>query len=135
MAPPGDLDALSPTELKALVLELLSKVAALERTVAAQRAVQGLRGFPRSGPGAAGPLHPLSPGALADTGRAPDRSAAAGWGRWSLRAGAAPLCAGPVSSGASHRAALSGAAADHRPGHLHTAGHAPADRGPAALPR
>src|SRR3954452_479110 len=36
MAPPGDLDALSPTELKALVVELLGKVAALEQTVAAQ---------------------------------------------------------------------------------------------------
>jgi Transposase IS66 family len=38
MAPPSDLDALSSTELKALVLELLGKVAALEQTVAAQRA-------------------------------------------------------------------------------------------------
>jgi len=37
MAPPGDLDALSPTELKARVLELLGKVAALEQTVAVQR--------------------------------------------------------------------------------------------------
>src|SRR3954467_4466346 len=38
MALPGDLDALSPTELKALVIELLGRVAALEQTVAAQRA-------------------------------------------------------------------------------------------------
>src|SRR5918993_94865 len=32
MASPDDLDALSPTELKALVIELLGKVAALEKT-------------------------------------------------------------------------------------------------------
>src|SRR5919202_1547726 len=165
MAPPGDLDALSPTELRALVVRLLGKVAALEQTVAAQRAeterdgegqraeaaqpsqgpprpgdaarrrrrpghrghgaarlaVQGLCRFPRSGSGAAGPLHPLSPGALAHTGRAADRGAAAGRDRWPFRARAAPLRPGPVPSRAGQRAAPGGAIAGHRPGHLQAA--------------
>ena len=54
MASPGDLDARSPTELKALVLELLGKVAALEQTVAAQRAeiarLKGLKTRPQLKP-------------------------------------------------------------------------------------
>jgi uncharacterized small protein (DUF1192 family) len=37
MVPPADPDTLSPAELKALVVELLGKVAELEERVAAQR--------------------------------------------------------------------------------------------------
>src|SRR5215204_2407636 len=54
MVLPGDLDALCPTELKALVVQLLGKVAALEQTVAAQRAeivrLKGLKGRPQLKP-------------------------------------------------------------------------------------
>src|SRR3954464_10311431 len=54
MASPSDLDALSPTKLKALVLELLGKVAALEKTVAAQRTeiarLKGLKSRPQLKP-------------------------------------------------------------------------------------
>src|SRR5918997_1983386 len=54
MASPGDLDALSPTELNALVVQLLGKVAALEQTVAAQRTeiawLKGLKSRPQLKP-------------------------------------------------------------------------------------
>ena len=66
MAPPGDLDTLSPTELKALVLELLGKVATLEETVAAQRAeiarLKGLKARPGLNPsGMEGASEPKPP--------------------------------------------------------------------------
>ena len=54
MASPVDPDALSPAELKALVAELLAKLAELERTVAAQREeiarLKGLKGRPKIKP-------------------------------------------------------------------------------------
>src|SRR3954467_11735045 len=69
MASPDDLDALSPTEVKALVVELLGKVAALEQTVAAQRAeiarLKGLKSRPQLKPSgmekASEPKPPSSP--------------------------------------------------------------------------
>ena len=54
MVPPVDPDALSPAELKALVVELLAKVAEYERTVAAQREeiarLKGLKSRPKIKP-------------------------------------------------------------------------------------
>src|SRR5215207_484534 len=54
MVPAADPDTLSPAELKALVVELLAKVAEFERTVAAQREeiarLKGLKSRPKIKP-------------------------------------------------------------------------------------
>ena len=164
MALPGDLDALCPTELKALVVPLLGKVAALEQTVAAQRAeivrLKGLKGRPQLKPsgmeeasepkppsppkGRRGPVtprvavedqvieaaappgsrfkgyadflvqdlvlrarcHPLSPGALADTGRPPGCGGRCRSGSRPLRAGACAALCCPSTITGSPRVAL-----------------------------
>jgi hypothetical protein len=47
MSPPPDLDTLSPTELKSLVLALLARVTELERVVVSQRdEIARLKGMP-----------------------------------------------------------------------------------------
>src|SRR3954453_23354663 len=77
MAPPGSLDALSPTELKALVLELLGKVAALEQTVAAPRAeiarLKGLKGRPALKPSGMEDASEPKPPSLSQGRRSPVR--------------------------------------------------------------
>ena len=102
---------------------------------AGRLAVQGLRDFRGAGPGAARPGDPLSPGALADAGRADGGGAAAGGHRRPFRAGAAPLRADAVPSGPGDGAAAGGAAAGDRRQHLQAAGDAPADRSAGRLSR
>ena len=194
MVPAADPDTLSPAELKALVVELLAKVAELERTVAAQREeiarLKGLKGRPPIKPSgmeqASEPKPPRASEARRRRGKVvprvpveervlratvPPGSQFRGYQdflvqdlvlrteavryrreRWLTPEGqliVAPLPggveghfgpelrryrAGPVPSGADHRAAAGGAAAGGWDRHLQAAGHASADRGAAAVP-
>src|SRR4051795_10344452 len=61
MAPPGNLDALSPTELKALVLELLGKVAAQRAEIAQLKGLKGRPALKPSGMEEASEPKPPSP--------------------------------------------------------------------------
>ena len=98
-------------------------------------ALQGLRGLPGPGPGAAPARRPPPPRALAHP-RRPDRARPdAGRDRRPLRAGAAPLRAGPVPPGPGDRAAPGGPAPGDRHPDLQAPGRPAAERGPGRLPR
>ena len=91
-------------------------------------ALQGLSGHRRPGsdPGAAG--DPLSPGALADAGRAHGHRPAAGRDRRWLRPGAAPVRPGRPCPGPGDQRAADRPARGHRHCHLEATGGAAADR-------
>jgi hypothetical protein len=81
---PGDIDGLSPSELKDLVLELFQEVAELRRTVAAQRdEIARLKGGP--------PRPNIKPNSKpSGMEQATDPKPPGGAGNWRCREGAAP---------------------------------------------
>ena len=91
-------------------------------------AFQGLRGHHRPGSAAGAAGDPLSPGALADGGRADDHGPAAGRDRRRVRPGAAPVRPGRPCPGPGDQRAADRPAQRHRHGHLEAAGGAAADR-------
>ena len=91
-------------------------------------ALQGISGHRRPGSAAGAAGDPLSPGALADAGRAHDHRAASGRDCWWLWPGAAPVRPGRPRPGPGHQRAADRPARGYRHRHLQAAGGAAADQ-------